>query len=84
MLCPPGVLTACPILRRFPMPPGAGEELHSPHPPPLLQRSPAELQLRLSLFDAAHRHFFGHTWHSSTRTPCSAPGQPPRVLFNEV
>lgn len=48
------------------------------------QRSPAELQLRLSLFDAAHRHFFGHTWHSSTRTPCSAPGQPPRVLFNEA
>ncbi|XP_019477989.1 nephrocystin-4 isoform X2 [Meleagris gallopavo] len=48
------------------------------------QQSPAELQLRLSLFDAAHRHFFGHTWHSSTRTPRSPPGQPPRVLFNEA
>uniref|UniRef100_A0A8C9EYL3 Nephrocystin 4 n=1 Tax=Pavo cristatus TaxID=9049 RepID=A0A8C9EYL3_PAVCR len=48
------------------------------------QRSPAELQLRLSLFDAAHHHFFGHTWHSSTRTPRSPPGQPPRVLFNEA
>ncbi|XP_015737984.1 nephrocystin-4 isoform X2 [Coturnix japonica] len=50
----------------------------------VMQRSPAELQLRLSLFDVAHRHFFGHTWHSSTRTPSSPPGQPPRVLFNEA
>lgn len=33
MLCPPGVLTACPTLRHFPMPSDAGEELHSPHSP---------------------------------------------------
>ncbi|XP_048823442.1 nephrocystin-4 isoform X2 [Lagopus muta] len=48
------------------------------------QQSPAKLQLRLSLFDATHRHFFGHTWHSSTRTPRNPPGQPPCVLFNEA
>ncbi|OXB78109.1 UNVERIFIED_CONTAM: hypothetical protein H355_007251 [Colinus virginianus] len=52
--------------------------------PIVTQRSPAELQLRLSLFDAAHRHFFGRTWHGSPRPPRSPPGQPHRVLFNEA
>ncbi|KAJ8386877.1 hypothetical protein AAFF_G00165780 [Aldrovandia affinis] len=44
-----------------------------------------QYQLRVSLFDISHRHFFGRTWKSpllqQTRTGL---GQPDRVPFNEV
>ncbi|XP_042334258.1 nephrocystin-4 isoform X2 [Sceloporus undulatus] len=43
-----------------------------------------EFQLRLSLFDATYRHFFGKTWKSATKTLKTMPGQPPTVVFNET
>ncbi|NXP51724.1 NPHP4 protein, partial [Heliornis fulica] len=42
----------------------------------------ARCQLRLSLFDASYRHFFGRTWRSAWRAARAGP--PPRVPFNEV
>ncbi|NXF84565.1 NPHP4 protein, partial [Eubucco bourcierii] len=44
----------------------------------------AEYQLRLSLFDATYRHFFGRTWRSSWRAACAVPSGPARVAFNET
>ncbi|XP_063173782.1 nephrocystin-4 [Candoia aspera] len=46
--------------------------------------SDVEFQLRLSLVDVAHHHFFGKTWRSATRPLKSAPGQLPSVVFNET
>ncbi|KAG7472796.1 hypothetical protein MATL_G00112680 [Megalops atlanticus] len=44
-----------------------------------------QYQLRVSLFDISHRHFFGRTWKSSLLQQMrTSPGQPSRVPFNEV
>ncbi|XP_067328913.1 nephrocystin-4 isoform X2 [Anolis sagrei] len=43
-----------------------------------------EFQLRLSLFDASYRHFFGKTWRSDTQPLKAMAGQPPTVTFNET
>ncbi|XP_056319695.1 nephrocystin-4-like [Danio aesculapii] len=47
--------------------------------PPSLQ-----YQLRVTLFDSGHQHFFGRTWKSSSHSVSGSPGQSCRVLFNEV
>ncbi|XP_010086123.1 PREDICTED: nephrocystin-4, partial [Pterocles gutturalis] len=44
----------------------------------------AEYQLRLSLFDATYRHFFGRTWRSGWRAARAAPPRPARAAFNET
>ncbi|NXO38668.1 NPHP4 protein, partial [Locustella ochotensis] len=44
----------------------------------------AEYQLRLSLFDATYRHFFGRTWRSSWQAAGAAPPRSARATFNEV
>uniref|UniRef100_A0A671L8U7 Nephronophthisis 4 n=1 Tax=Sinocyclocheilus anshuiensis TaxID=1608454 RepID=A0A671L8U7_9TELE len=48
--------------------------------------SPASLQyqLRVTLFDSGHQHFFGRTWKSSSHSVSGMQGQSGRVLFNEV
>ncbi|KAK9970752.1 hypothetical protein ABG768_026668 [Culter alburnus] len=47
--------------------------------PPSLQ-----YQLRVTLFDSGHQHFFGRTWKSSSQSVSGTSGQSGRVLFNEV
>ncbi|XP_069730640.1 nephrocystin-4 isoform X1 [Phaenicophaeus curvirostris] len=44
----------------------------------------AEYQLRLSLFDATYRHFFGRTWRSGWRAARAASPRPARAAFNET
>ncbi|NWH55931.1 NPHP4 protein, partial [Geococcyx californianus] len=44
----------------------------------------AEYQLRLSLFDATYRHFFGRTWRSSQRAARAASPRLARAAFNET
>lgn len=44
----------------------------------------AEYQLRLSLFDATHHHFFGRTWRSGRRAARVTALRPARAAFNEV
>ncbi|XP_026108771.1 nephrocystin-4-like [Carassius auratus] len=48
--------------------------------------SPASLQyqLRVTLFDSGHQHFFGRTWRSGSYSVSGMQGQSSRVLFNEV
>ncbi|XP_048873237.1 nephrocystin-4 isoform X2 [Brienomyrus brachyistius] len=41
-------------------------------------------QLRVSLFDISHRHFFGRTWKSSLQQMRTSPGQSKTVPFNEA
>ncbi|KAG8505552.1 Nephrocystin-4, partial [Galemys pyrenaicus] len=40
-------------------------------------------QLRVSLFDVAHRHFFGRTWQTAVRPAGPLSRQPARTVFNE-
>ncbi|XP_067250838.1 nephrocystin-4 isoform X4 [Chanodichthys erythropterus] len=47
--------------------------------PPSLQ-----YQLRVTLFDSGHQHFFGRTWKSGSHSVSGTSGQSGRVLFNEV
>ncbi|XP_071654470.1 nephrocystin-4 isoform X1 [Patagioenas fasciata] len=44
----------------------------------------AEYQLRLSLFDATHQHFFGRTWRSGRRAARATALRPARAAFNEA
>ncbi|XP_075293495.1 nephrocystin-4 isoform X2 [Opisthocomus hoazin] len=44
----------------------------------------AEYQLRLSLFDATYRRFFGTTWRSGWRAARATPPRPPRAAFDEA
>ncbi|XP_065506154.1 nephrocystin-4 isoform X1 [Caloenas nicobarica] len=44
----------------------------------------AEYQLRLSLFDATHHHFFGRTWRSGWRAARVTALRPARAAFNET
>uniref|UniRef100_A0A8C2JXE9 Nephrocystin 4 n=1 Tax=Cyprinus carpio TaxID=7962 RepID=A0A8C2JXE9_CYPCA len=48
--------------------------------------SPASLQyqLRVTLFDSGHQHFFGRTWKSGSHSVSGMQGQSGRVFFNEV
>uniref|UniRef100_A0A9J8D947 Nephrocystin 4 n=1 Tax=Cyprinus carpio carpio TaxID=630221 RepID=A0A9J8D947_CYPCA len=48
--------------------------------------SPASLQyqLRVTLFDSGHQHFFGRTWKSDSHSVSGMQGQSGRVFFNEV
>ncbi|KAM8927139.1 nephrocystin-4 [Pelodytes ibericus] len=50
-----------------------------------LSRSEPETSyhVRLSLFDATYRHFFGVTWQSVSRSVKAVSSSTPRVLFNE-
>ncbi|KAL4646096.1 nephrocystin-4 isoform X2 [Arapaima gigas] len=41
-------------------------------------------QLRVSLFDINHRHFFGRTWKGTPQPMRSNTGEPSTVPFNEV
>lgn len=43
-----------------------------------------QYQLRVTLFDSGHQHFFGRTWKSGSHSVSGSPGQSCRVLFNEV
>ncbi|KAK7135944.1 hypothetical protein R3I94_014570 [Phoxinus phoxinus] len=43
-----------------------------------------QYQLRVTLFDSGHQHFFGRTWKSSSHSLSGTSGQSSRVLFNEV
>ncbi|XP_051525966.1 nephrocystin-4-like [Myxocyprinus asiaticus] len=41
-------------------------------------------QLRVTLFDSGHQHFFGRTWKSGSHSVSGTLGQTGRVLFNEA
>ncbi|XP_043101987.1 nephrocystin-4-like isoform X2 [Puntigrus tetrazona] len=43
-----------------------------------------QYQLRVTLFDSGHQHFFGRTWKSGSHSVSGVQGQSGRVLFNEV
>ncbi|XP_067270013.1 nephrocystin-4-like isoform X2 [Pseudorasbora parva] len=43
-----------------------------------------QYQLRVTLFDSDHQHFFGRTWKSGSHSVSGTSGQSGRVFFNEV
>ncbi|GAB1289304.1 Nephrocystin-4 [Apodemus speciosus] len=46
--------------------------------------SELECHLRVSLFDATYKHFFGRTWKTTVKATNQLSKQPARIIFNEA